>query len=114
MEREKYYHHHTKPHHHHNTTTTNHNTKPENRANLDDEDGWTKVTRNQRRVRNESDVQDRRHGENSFPGGKSKITDFDKVMKASASSFFFTNFPETWDSSALWKMFSRYGNVVDV
>ncbi|GJU96961.1 nucleotide-binding alpha-beta plait domain-containing protein [Tanacetum coccineum] len=78
---------------------------------MDDEDGWTKVTRNQRRVRNESDVQDRRHGENSFPGVKSKITDFDKVMKASASSFFFTNFTETWDSSALWKMFKNVGNI---
>ncbi|GJS19013.1 RNA-directed DNA polymerase, eukaryota [Tanacetum coccineum] len=35
-------------------------------------------------------------------------------MKASAQSFFFTNFPESWGSSALWKMFNRYGNVVDV
>ncbi|GKD02741.1 nucleotide-binding alpha-beta plait domain-containing protein [Tanacetum coccineum] len=35
-------------------------------------------------------------------------------MRDKAISFFFTNFPDNWDSGALWKMFSRYGNVVDV
>ncbi|GKC59160.1 protein CTR9, partial [Tanacetum coccineum] len=46
--------------------------------------------------------------------GKSRPTDFDKVMRDKATSFFFTNFPDSWDSAALWKMFSRYGKVVDV
>ncbi|GKA75592.1 nucleotide-binding alpha-beta plait domain-containing protein [Tanacetum coccineum] len=41
-------------------------------------------------------------------------TDFDKVMRDKATSFFFTNFSDTWDFGALWKMFSRYGSVVDV
>ncbi|PWA81814.1 nucleotide-binding alpha-beta plait domain-containing protein [Artemisia annua] len=35
-------------------------------------------------------------------------------MRDKATSFFFTNFPETWDSTALWKMFDKYGKVVDV
>ncbi|GKA20845.1 nucleotide-binding alpha-beta plait domain-containing protein [Tanacetum coccineum] len=47
-------------------------------------------------------------------GRRARVFDFDRVMKNKAFSFFFTNFPETWDSGALWKMFSRYGNVVDV
>ncbi|GJU81119.1 protein CTR9 [Tanacetum coccineum] len=46
--------------------------------------------------------------------GKSRPTDFDKIMRDKATSFFFTNFPDSWDSAALWKMFSRYGKVVDV
>ncbi|GJY67857.1 nucleotide-binding alpha-beta plait domain-containing protein, partial [Tanacetum coccineum] len=35
-------------------------------------------------------------------------------MKEKATSFFFMNFPENWDTKALWKMFDRYGKVVDV
>ncbi|PWA69137.1 hypothetical protein CTI12_AA284990 [Artemisia annua] len=53
----------------------------------------------------------------SFPrsGRRARVSDFDKVMKDKAFFFFFTNFPESWDSGALWKMFtSRYGSVVDV
>nr|GEX02862.1 nucleotide-binding alpha-beta plait domain-containing protein [Tanacetum cinerariifolium] len=33
-------------------------------------------------------------------------------MKEKALSFFFTNFHETWDSDALWKMFCRLTWVV--
>ncbi|GKC91855.1 nucleotide-binding alpha-beta plait domain-containing protein, partial [Tanacetum coccineum] len=67
-----------------------------------DEDGWW-VNAN-RRLRN--------HGRPSFI--RNKVSDFDRVMQDKATSFFFTNFPDSWDSSALWKMFSRYGKVVDV
>ncbi|PWA58910.1 hypothetical protein CTI12_AA395960 [Artemisia annua] len=42
------------------------------------------------------------------------MSDFDKVMKDKAISFFFTNFPDDWDTKALWKMFERYSKVVDV
>ncbi|GKC33644.1 putative RNA-directed DNA polymerase, eukaryota, reverse transcriptase zinc-binding domain protein [Tanacetum coccineum] len=35
-------------------------------------------------------------------------------MRDKAASFFFTNFPETWDVIALWKMFDRYDKVVDI
>ncbi|GKE23650.1 nucleotide-binding alpha-beta plait domain-containing protein [Tanacetum coccineum] len=35
-------------------------------------------------------------------------------MRKKATSFFFTNFPDSWDSNALWKMFDRYGIMVDV
>ncbi|GKA30985.1 nucleotide-binding alpha-beta plait domain-containing protein [Tanacetum coccineum] len=34
-------------------------------------------------------------------------------MRNNTTSFFF-NFPDSWDSSALWKMFDRYGSVMDV
>ncbi|GJZ79424.1 nucleotide-binding alpha-beta plait domain-containing protein [Tanacetum coccineum] len=30
------------------------------------------------------------------------------------ATFFFNNFPDSWDNGALWKMFSRYGKVIDV
>ena len=91
MEREKY---------HHTNTTTLQNTNPGNKENDEDVGGWTKVARKQKNVRNEGDGTFRKPMENNF-GGKSKLTDFDKVMKANAHSFFFTNFPETWDSIAL-------------
>ncbi|PWA91164.1 nucleotide-binding alpha-beta plait domain-containing protein [Artemisia annua] len=108
MEREK--HHHTNTHH---NTTTHHNTNPGNKESHDDEGSWTKVARKQKKVSNVGDVPFRKLTENNF-WGKAKLTNFDKVMKANAHSFFFTNFPETWGSGALWKMFNQYGNVVDV
>ncbi|GJT38737.1 nucleotide-binding alpha-beta plait domain-containing protein [Tanacetum coccineum] len=85
-------------------------TQPATNNHTTDDDGWTTVQR-----KNTKKLGDPigRHNIN-FPGGNPRLTDFDKVMKASAQSFFFTNFPESWDSSALWKMFNRYGNVVDV
>ncbi|GKD46347.1 nucleotide-binding alpha-beta plait domain-containing protein [Tanacetum coccineum] len=46
-------------------------------------------------------------------GGRSRRTNFDKVLRDKATSLFFTNFPDSWDSTALWKMFSMYGKVVD-
>ncbi|PWA77095.1 hypothetical protein CTI12_AA228140 [Artemisia annua] len=102
-----------KPTNTHYNTTTHQNTNPGNKENDEDVGGWTKVARKQKNVRNEVDDTFRKPRENNF-GGKSKLTDFDKVTKANAGSFFFTNFPETRDSSPLWKMFSHYGNVVDV
>nr|GEV36180.1 cysteine-rich receptor-like protein kinase [Tanacetum cinerariifolium] len=41
-------------------------------------------------------------------------SDFEMVMRNKATSFFFTNFLDSWDSKALWKMFVSYGIVVDV
>ncbi|GKB34782.1 nucleotide-binding alpha-beta plait domain-containing protein [Tanacetum coccineum] len=35
-------------------------------------------------------------------------------MRDKATSFFFTNFLDDWDTKALWRMFGRYGKVVDV
>ncbi|GKD40055.1 nucleotide-binding alpha-beta plait domain-containing protein [Tanacetum coccineum] len=35
-------------------------------------------------------------------------------MRKKATSFLFTNYSDSWDSKALWKMFNRYGIVVDV
>ncbi|GJS17046.1 nucleotide-binding alpha-beta plait domain-containing protein [Tanacetum coccineum] len=41
-------------------------------------------------------------------------SDFERVMRKKATSFFFTNFLDSWDSKALWKMVGRYRIVVDV
>ncbi|PWA84130.1 hypothetical protein CTI12_AA162940 [Artemisia annua] len=57
--------------------------------------------------------EDRNTHSTSVRNGK-RDTDFDRVMRKKATSFFFTNFPDSWDSKALWKMFGRYGIVVDV
>ncbi|GJX83398.1 nucleotide-binding alpha-beta plait domain-containing protein [Tanacetum coccineum] len=35
-------------------------------------------------------------------------------MRNNTTSFFFTNFLDSWESSALWKMFDRYGSMMDV
>ncbi|GKD63243.1 nucleotide-binding alpha-beta plait domain-containing protein [Tanacetum coccineum] len=35
-------------------------------------------------------------------------------MRDKETLFFFTNFLESWDTRALWKVFSMYGKVVDV
>ncbi|PWA87787.1 hypothetical protein CTI12_AA066030 [Artemisia annua] len=79
-----------------------------------DKDGeWEKVTGKRRRPKNGSHQDDRRFNKFSQEGRR-QISDFDRVMRDKATSFFFTNFPESWDSGALWKMFSRYGKVVDV
>ncbi|GKD93112.1 nucleotide-binding alpha-beta plait domain-containing protein [Tanacetum coccineum] len=82
--------------------------------NQEDNDGdWIKVSRSRKGYnKQEKDV-----GRKSFATnneGSNRLTDFDKVMKEKAKSFFFTNFPKSWDFGALWKMFSRYGSVVDV
>nr|GEX82628.1 nucleotide-binding alpha-beta plait domain-containing protein [Tanacetum cinerariifolium] len=53
-----------------------------------------------------------RHDPN--PRARHILSYFDKVLKDKAISFFFTNFPDSWDFGALRKMFGRYGNVVDV
>ncbi|GKE66557.1 hypothetical protein Tco_1520718, partial [Tanacetum coccineum] len=37
-----------------------------------------------------------------------------EVVRDKATSFFFTNFPDSWDSSALWKMFSREDCIIIV
>ncbi|GKC55650.1 nucleotide-binding alpha-beta plait domain-containing protein [Tanacetum coccineum] len=74
---------------------------------------WQKVTRKHRGFKTgEHNKENTRN--NNWHEGKRRFSDFDKVIKDKAISFFFTNFPESWDTSALWKMFSRYGSVVDV
>nr|GEW22293.1 RNA-directed DNA polymerase, eukaryota, nucleotide-binding alpha-beta plait domain protein [Tanacetum cinerariifolium] len=42
------------------------------------------------------------------------MSNFERVMKNKVVSFFFTNFPDNLDSNVLWRMFEKYGNVVDV
>nr|GEU29995.1 nucleotide-binding alpha-beta plait domain-containing protein [Tanacetum cinerariifolium] len=84
-----------------------------NHQNHEEDGEWTKVERKHKGNRKVIYSTGRK---DSFPryGGRVKVLDFDKVMKEKAFSFFFTNFLDSWDSEALWKMFSRYGSVVDV
>ncbi|GJU73142.1 nucleotide-binding alpha-beta plait domain-containing protein [Tanacetum coccineum] len=79
------------------------------------EGGWQKVKRKQRGNNNNNNPNHQWKNQ-AIPnmGGKPRPTDFDKVMRDKATSFFFTNFPDSWDSSALRRMFSRYGKVVNV
>ncbi|GJY22700.1 nucleotide-binding alpha-beta plait domain-containing protein [Tanacetum coccineum] len=75
---------------------------------------WTRVERKHKGGKHD-EFKDKSNDPFSIrTGRRARVFDFDRVMKNKAFSFFFTNFPETWDSGALWKMFSRYGNVVDV
>ncbi|GJX47692.1 nucleotide-binding alpha-beta plait domain-containing protein [Tanacetum coccineum] len=74
---------------------------------------WIKVSRNRKGYKK----QDQDVRGNVFAtknGGKTRLTGFDKVLNEKAQSFFFTNFPDSWDSGVLWKMFSHYGSVVYV
>ncbi|GJX21905.1 nucleotide-binding alpha-beta plait domain-containing protein [Tanacetum coccineum] len=76
------------------------------------DDGWQKVTRKHKSNKNNTN----HHWKNQhIPnlGGRSRRTNFDKILRDKATSLFFTNFTDSWDSTALWKMFSRYGKVVD-
>nr|GEY97567.1 hypothetical protein [Tanacetum cinerariifolium] len=74
---------------------------------------WVKVTRRKERS-NQGFRQGERRDSSNIHQSRKGPSDFDKVMRDKAISFFFTNFPDNWYSRALWKMFSRYGNVVDV
>lgn len=62
---------------------------------MSDGEGWTIVYHRRNRY-NESDI--------------SK----DKKMNDKFQSFFFTIFPENFDTKALWKIFKRWGKVGDV
>ena len=35
-------------------------------------------------------------------------------FKGKATTFFFTNFPESWNEKGFWNIFLKYGRVVDV
>ncbi|GJX93446.1 nucleotide-binding alpha-beta plait domain-containing protein [Tanacetum coccineum] len=72
-------------------------------------DEWVNVTRKKRRDRVLDAPRPIRN-----PLGRNQTSDFDRVMREKSTSFFFTNFPETWDLGDLWKMFRGYGKVVDV
>ncbi|GKE90297.1 nucleotide-binding alpha-beta plait domain-containing protein [Tanacetum coccineum] len=74
-------------------------------------EGWQEVKRKHRGSKRESPHEPPSHIPHPIHRNRPRVSDFDKVMRDKATSFFFTNFP---DSSALWKMFSRYGKVVDV
>ncbi|GKD15768.1 nucleotide-binding alpha-beta plait domain-containing protein, partial [Tanacetum coccineum] len=76
--------------------------------------GWQEVKRKHRGSKHESLHQPSLAPHPVQRYNKPRITDFDKVMRDKATSFFFINFPDSWDSSALWKAFNRYGKVVDV
>ncbi|GJT19818.1 hypothetical protein Tco_0878524 [Tanacetum coccineum] len=68
--------------------------------------GWQKVSR--KRKDSTNILNPRKNQPVSNLGGRYRPSDFDKVMRDRATSFFFTNFPDDWDTAALWRMFSRY------
>ncbi|GJS77740.1 nucleotide-binding alpha-beta plait domain-containing protein [Tanacetum coccineum] len=70
-------------------------------------DEWVNVTRKKRRDR----VLDAPHPIKN-PLGRKQTSDFDRVMREKSTSFFFTNFPETWDLGDLWKMFRRLKGIL--
>ncbi|GKD97331.1 RNA-directed DNA polymerase, eukaryota [Tanacetum coccineum] len=75
-----------------------------------EDDGWVKVNK-----RHQGGIKDNKKnisGHSRF--NWNRLSDFDMVMKDLATSLFFTKFLDSWDVSALWKMFCRYGKVVDV
>ncbi|GJS08859.1 nucleotide-binding alpha-beta plait domain-containing protein [Tanacetum coccineum] len=75
-----------------------------------EDDGWVKVSK-----RHQGGIKDNKKnisGHSRF--NWNRLSDFDMVMKDLATSLFFTKFLDSWDVSALWKMFCRYGKVVDV
>ncbi|GJW38576.1 nucleotide-binding alpha-beta plait domain-containing protein, partial [Tanacetum coccineum] len=76
--------------------------------------GWQEVKRKHRGSKHESLHQPSLAPHPVQRYNRPRITDFNKVMRDKATSFFFINFPDSWDSSALWKVFNRYGKVVDV
>ncbi|GKD04256.1 hypothetical protein Tco_1179230, partial [Tanacetum coccineum] len=54
----------------------------------------------------------RNNGENNgdfVRKSRNRLSDYDRVIRDKATSYFFTNIPDSWDSSALWKMFNRHG-----
>nr|GEV12432.1 hypothetical protein [Tanacetum cinerariifolium] len=73
------------------------------------DDGWAHVNLRKKEAR----ASNINHSYHNRVGTKPPF-DFDRVMKSKATSFLFSNFPDSWDSSAFWKMFGRYGRVVDV
>nr|GEY55772.1 nucleotide-binding alpha-beta plait domain-containing protein [Tanacetum cinerariifolium] len=77
-------------------------------------EGWQEEKRKNRGSKHESPHKLPSHIPHPIHRNRPHVSDFDKVMRDKATSFFFTNFPDSWDSSALWKMFGRYGKVVDV
>lgn len=76
------------------------------------EDGWTRVERRGKVSRGKVDgLNALGKKETINNGSRRRTSDFDKVMKEKAISFFFTRFPVSW---GLREMFSRFGKVLDV
>ncbi|GJT47352.1 nucleotide-binding alpha-beta plait domain-containing protein [Tanacetum coccineum] len=81
-----------------------------------EDDGWTKVSYGKR---------SKGAGDNNIKAGEKraqdgnrrverKTTSLDKVMDATATTFFFSKFPDDWGTRALWKLFDKYGSLVDL
>ncbi|PWA50328.1 serine/arginine-rich splicing factor 2 [Artemisia annua] len=58
-------------------------------------------------------VQNKRKKERS-DGTYNRRSVFERLSINKPTSFFFTRFPESWDSRTLWKIFEEYGKIVDV
>ncbi|PWA77610.1 myb/SANT-like domain-containing protein [Artemisia annua] len=85
--------------------------KDEVKQRSENEDGWQKVTRKQHKFQPGGHYKASNRFNNQ-QDGRRRFSDFDKVMKDKVISFFFTKFLESWDTCALWKMFSIFENIL--
>ncbi|GJT46338.1 nucleotide-binding alpha-beta plait domain-containing protein [Tanacetum coccineum] len=76
---------------------------------------WVYVQRKQRsKGFKTSNININRDNKVESNGFGRRLSDFDNVMREKATSFYLSNFPDSGDTNALWKMFNHYGKVVDV
>ncbi|PWA97712.1 hypothetical protein CTI12_AA026760 [Artemisia annua] len=71
-----------------------------NKNGEDDYGDWIKVQNNRKKERSD--------------GTYNRRSVFERLSINKPTSFFFTRFPESWDSRTLWKIFEEYGKIVDV
>ncbi|GKD18028.1 RNA-directed DNA polymerase, eukaryota, partial [Tanacetum coccineum] len=71
---------------------------------------WVYVQRKQRsKGFKTSNININRDNKVESNGFGRRLSDFDNVMREKATSFYFSNFPDSGDTNALWKMFNHYG-----
>ncbi|GKC82939.1 nucleotide-binding alpha-beta plait domain-containing protein, partial [Tanacetum coccineum] len=86
--------------------------RPEDKTTFEAQDGdWIPVHNRRRLKKNTSGVLNtstQRTTERKRPSV------FDRLMRETTISYFFTRFPDSWDTKALWKTFERHGDIVDL
>ncbi|GJX89546.1 nucleotide-binding alpha-beta plait domain-containing protein [Tanacetum coccineum] len=79
------------------------------------EEEWVTVQNRKRSRRSRYESSDENnHWNNARPFDRSKRSDFDRLMKSTATTYFFTHFPDSWGTTALWRMFEKYGHIADL
>lgn len=81
-----------------------------------DQEGWIPVHNmraSRRKIRMSFTGDTMRRSRNEMRS-KTIVTNFDRVMKATTTSYFFSHFPESWGTNSLWRMFEHYGRIGDL